>query len=76
MYLHSTLRVPGNFQFRSFGNEANSKLPLLDESDTHLHGFKYFKMKLFDQETVLESQNGAKFPIVDIISYALKVNYY
>ena len=37
-------------------------------------GFKYFKMKLFDQETVLESQNGSKFPVVDVISYSLKVS--
>jgi hypothetical protein len=58
--------------FRSFGNEAFCKMTI-GLKDPNLHGFKYFKMKLFDKESSIKSSTGATVSVVDVISESIKV---
>ena len=59
--------------FRAFGNDADSKLHVLEQEDNTIHAFKYFKMNLFNSERTVEAQNGTQVPVLDVITYSLKV---
>jgi hypothetical protein len=81
-YLESTDKVftcillqehNGKLEFKAFGNEANDKMYILNEEDHAVYGFKYFKMSLFNETTTIAAHNGAQIPLVDVISYSIKV---
>jgi uncharacterized protein (UPF0128 family) len=62
----------GTLVFEEFGNDAAERMYNLTDID--VHGFKYFKMGLFEyNKTSIPSHKGEEVSIKDLLSFTIKV---
>jgi hypothetical protein len=69
-------RYDNKLNFRKFGNEADHALHVLDKEDTPTLAFKHFKMSLFRGAPTVEAHNGVQVPVMDVITFSLKVFFF
>jgi hypothetical protein len=63
----------GEFLFLYFGEEADNKLSKLPPNDKYKHGFRDFKLKLFNHETRVLSHLGLAVPLEEVIAHTIRV---